>query len=134
MLREHADAVEADLQHHYRVDLGDHWRRDGTGRRLLSLRRLRVLIRHLPPSANTSSALVGSAVPTVEAQLLAQLWELVASLGSSEGKAPKHPLLESTRSTAGAAKRMAPGRQRALMAARARAAARRHAIESGEIT
>lgn len=45
MLRDHTDAVEADLQRFYGVDLGDLWR----GR--LSVRRLSVLIAHLPPGS-----------------------------------------------------------------------------------
>lgn len=41
LLRDHADAVEADLQRFYQLDLADHPRR-------LSTRRLLVLVRHLP--------------------------------------------------------------------------------------
>jgi hypothetical protein len=45
MLREHPDALEADLQRFYGVQLGDLWR----GR--LSLRRLSVLVQYLPPGS-----------------------------------------------------------------------------------
>jgi len=98
------------------------------------MRRLAVLVRHLPPTSSTSHALVGS-VPSTEAQLLAQIWELVAhAAGGGKGKAPKHPLLEATRSTVASAAQMAPERRRALMAARARARERRRKIATGEIT
>lgn len=45
LLRDHEDAVEADLQRFYGVDLGDVWRGD------LSVRRLWVLLSHLPPGS-----------------------------------------------------------------------------------
>jgi hypothetical protein len=45
LLRAHSDALEADLQRFYGVDLGDLWR----GR--LSLRRLSALVRYLPPGS-----------------------------------------------------------------------------------
>ncbi|TDC02597.1 hypothetical protein E1091_00355 [Micromonospora fluostatini] len=47
LIRRHADAVEADLQRYYRIDLADLWR----GR--LTLRRLATLLRYLPAEAAT---------------------------------------------------------------------------------
>ncbi|MBM0205035.1 hypothetical protein JNW90_19755 [Micromonospora sp. STR1s_5] len=47
LIRDHADAVEADLQRYYRIDLADLWR----GR--LTLRRLATLLRYLPVGAAT---------------------------------------------------------------------------------
>jgi hypothetical protein len=52
-LRDHADAVEADLQHYYHVDLADLWRSG------LSVRRLSVLISGLPQDSLTASAVSG---------------------------------------------------------------------------
>lgn len=52
-MTEHAEAVEADLQRYYGVDLLDRYR----GR--LSSRRLRVLIQHLPRDAALVRALHG---------------------------------------------------------------------------
>lgn len=51
LLRQHADVLEADLQRYYRVDLCDLWRG------LLSPRRLRVLIQHLPVDSPSARAL-----------------------------------------------------------------------------
>jgi len=51
LIREHGDALEADLQRHYGIDLLDVYR----GR--LSLRRLRVLLRGLPPDCRTLRAI-----------------------------------------------------------------------------
>ena len=51
MLRTHSDAIEADLQRFYGIDLGDLWRGG------LSARRLSVLIAHLPPGSATWSVL-----------------------------------------------------------------------------
>ncbi|MET9712414.1 hypothetical protein ACFW3Z_22610 [Nocardiopsis alba] len=45
--------MEADLARYYRIDLGDLWRGG------LTLRRLAVLVRHLPPDAATMSELGG---------------------------------------------------------------------------
>ncbi|WP_198940488.1 hypothetical protein [Micromonospora sp. CB01531] len=47
LIRDHADAVEADLQRYYQIDLADLWR----GR--LTLRRLATLLRYLPIGAAT---------------------------------------------------------------------------------
>ncbi|CAM3624598.1 hypothetical protein GCM10009799_05930 [Nocardiopsis rhodophaea] len=53
MIRTHPDAVEADLARYYRIELADLWR----GR--LTLRRLAVLVRHLPTDSATYRALGG---------------------------------------------------------------------------
>ena len=53
LLRDHADAVEADLQRYYGVDLADLWRSG------LSVRRLSVLVTGLPSGSLTVSALTG---------------------------------------------------------------------------
>lgn len=73
LLRAHGDAVEADLLRFYRVDLGDLYRGE------LSLRRLSVLIKHLPSESATVRA--RSALPTgwdLHAYLLADLFHAFA--------------------------------------------------------
>ncbi|MFI1580009.1 hypothetical protein [Embleya sp. NPDC020630] len=51
LLREHGEAIEADLLRYYRVDLLDLYRGE------MSWRRLRVLIRYLPPESATARVL-----------------------------------------------------------------------------
>lgn len=48
--------MEADLQRFYGVDYRDRWRLDDRGRPRLTLRRLCVLVEHLPPEAAVSRA------------------------------------------------------------------------------
>ncbi|MFD0044746.1 hypothetical protein ACFVGV_06100 [Pseudarthrobacter scleromae] len=69
LLKRETDTVEADLQRFYRVDLADFWRGE------LSLRRLSVLIHHLPADSATARA-TGDASPgwDVSAYLLADLY------------------------------------------------------------
>ncbi len=67
VLREHGDVIEADFQQHYRVDLVDLWR--GT----LSLRRVRVLLDHLPPDCATAYALAGDELGHLRGWTLTQL-------------------------------------------------------------
>ena len=55
-VREHADPIEADLQHHYGLDL---WAEMAAGR--MSLRRLRTLIEHLPSTSELAVAIHGPA-------------------------------------------------------------------------
>lgn len=70
---EHAEALEADLLHHYGVDLLD-WHR---GR--LSSRRLAVLIRHLPRDSATLDGLHGEAAQwSVTDYLLASVVDQLA--------------------------------------------------------
>jgi hypothetical protein len=72
LLRQHAGAVEADLQRFYGIDYRDRWRRDGDGRRRLTLRRLFVLVRHLPESDSAVAAELRKHRPywSLEAHLL----------------------------------------------------------------
>lgn len=53
LLRDHTDAVEADLQRYYGVDLADLWRSG------LSVRRLSVLVAGLPAEALSVAAITG---------------------------------------------------------------------------
>lgn len=77
----------------YGVDLRDLWRRDDRGRRVLTLRRLHVLIKHLPTDSATHFYLFGPIArwgPTEH--LLADLWELWANRGRRKGsKERKYP-------------------------------------------
>ncbi|MEU0675482.1 hypothetical protein ABZ330_21825 [Streptomyces sp. NPDC006172] len=57
LLREHGEAVEADLREHYGVRLSDLFARDASGRCLLTWRELGVLVRQLPGTARTRLAL-----------------------------------------------------------------------------
>lgn len=112
--------MEADLQRFYGLDYRDRWR-DGTGR--LTLRRLAVLIEHLP----ADSALAAEAKVqdwSLTNVLIAQLWQLWA------GK--PHPMLQSTVKQLGRAG-VAPERLRAVQDFRRRARERELAIERGEI-
>ncbi|MBB1022967.1 MULTISPECIES: hypothetical protein [unclassified Dietzia] len=57
-IREHEDAVEADFARFYpSVDYLDRYRRDSRGRTRLSLRRLLLLVDHLPQESAFASAL-----------------------------------------------------------------------------
>ena len=85
--------MEADLERFYHRDLGDLWRFDSRGRRLLTLRQVYVRIKGLPPEsllameANTGRRPWGA----VEF-LLADLWELTANRGLKKGRKPaRHP-------------------------------------------
>lgn len=120
--------MEADLARHYRIDLADHWRRDDTGQRVLTLRKLRVLIAYLPDD----SALVRAADPnmpwSIGDVLLAHIWQAVAL-----SKAP-HPMLAAETRRIRSATEMTPARLRIIAEARQRASRRREAIAAGTIT
>lgn len=120
MLRQDTDPVEADLRRFYDVRLGDLWRRDEHGRRLLSTREVFVMVRFLP----AESALAirdngGKQAWTLEASLLADLWEQKANTGRKKSQpAVKHPGRPKPRKT------VDPGRERRLAEARRRKQAR----------
>ena len=119
MLREHPDAVEADLQRYYQIDYRDRWRFDAGGHRVLTLRRLGVLIRHLPPDCAVARAEGSSGRTDVEI-LLMDLYG--AMTGEQHPRYPKE------------SKAVDPGREKRLRAARLRAHERQRAIDAGEIT
>ena len=119
MLREHADAVEADLARFYQIDYRDRWRFDADGRRRLTLRRIGVLVRHLPVDSSTAMA-TGSPGWTLTERLLADVFHATAG--------EPHPGLPES------ATQVDPSRAKAIRAAKARAAERKRAIEAGEIT
>lgn len=122
--------MEADLQRFYAVDYRDRWRGD------LTLRRLWVLIRHLPPeSAVAALRRDGKPHWGPEAHLLDGVRMAVESLRNTmAGKnrtVKPHPMRP--RPTA-KPRHHTPQRRRQLAAARRRAQARRRAIGAGEIT
>jgi hypothetical protein len=86
LLAEHGDAIEADLQHHYHLDLCDLYR----GK--LSLRRLGVLVRRLPATSELVKSIYGPGFTTVD--LLADLWAVTVKANSEKGSLPEdfdHP-------------------------------------------
>lgn len=128
MIREHAEPLEADLAHHYHIDLADHWRRDERGRRLLTLRRLAVLVTHLPNDSALSKAFDPNHVWRVADILLAHIWQAVAHSKTT------HPMLTAEFRRVSSVTPWTPDRARAVAEARRRAAQRRQAIADGTIT
>lgn len=124
LLREHPDAVEADLARYYQLDWRDRWRTDGAGRPLLGLRRLAVLVRHLPSDSATVTAVTGEEGWTRDQVLLTDLWSAWA------GK--EHPAIADARRRH--RRPLTAERLERLRSARARARERRRQIESGELT
>lgn len=117
--------MEADLQRFYGVDYRDRWRPDEHGRPRLTLRRLHVLVAHLPPDSATA-AVVGDGEPGWSRSdvLLTDLW--------SAWTGKEHPRIARARRSHG--RPVSADRMRRLREARARARDRRRRIESGEIT
>ena len=117
--------MEADLARWYHIDYGDRWR----GR--LSLRRLRVLVWHLPAESALHAKLRDSAqVWGVAEHLLDDIRMSVQALTSKKRPKP-HP----QRPRPGARLRKTdPARERKLAQARARARARRNALEKGPVS
>lgn len=118
--------MEADLARYYDVDLRDLWRRDTEGRPRLSWRRLRSLVRFLPPESAVAWIARGRTPWRLEHLLLADLFLALTGkqhpLAAAEVKAQRLEQLE------------APERLDRVAEARRRAQERRAAIERGEIT
>jgi hypothetical protein len=110
--------VEADLARWYNIDYRDRWRGD------LTLRRLLVLIRYLPDESALSTLMRKAPAWSVEAHLLDEL--RIAIQGRKGKPHPARPR--------GQRRRLTPERLKKIAESRRRAAARRRAIESGEIT
>lgn len=119
LLREHEDAVEADLSHYHHLDYRDRWRFDPDGRLLLTLRMIAVRVKHLPPDCACAVASGGSGW-RIGDYLLAHLFQ------ATTGKA--HPALPKSSPIAD------PERVKKVRAAKARARERQRAIDAGEIT
>lgn len=90
-LREHEEAVVADLAHHYQVDYRDRWRRGPDGLLRLSWWRIGTLLAGLPPDSAWVRSLSGVSMPTATEILLMQVIE------SNTGK--EHPELKKLRKT-----------------------------------
>ena len=119
LLREHPDAVEADLSRYHQIRYTDRWRRDPDGTRRLTLREISVRLRHLPPDCATARA-EGSPGWTNTDVLLMDVYAAMAG--------EQHPLYPN------GAKGVNPQREKALRAAKVRARERQRAIDAGEIT
>ena len=90
MCRDHAAVVEADLQQTYGVDYRDRWRTDLSGRPLLSLRRLWVLVSQLPGTSRIAQ--LEKPWFSVEAHLLDDLrMTLVAANTDPKKSGPPEP-------------------------------------------
>jgi hypothetical protein len=128
LLKRHEGAVEADLQRFYGIDYRDRWRFDENGARRLTLRRIFVLVQHLPPeSAIADLARDGKPHWSIEAQLLDDL--RVSLTGSKDRPSRPHP----ARPKPSTQPRETPERRRKLAAARRRARERRRLIDAGLI-
>lgn len=114
--------MEADLQRYYQIDYRDRWRGD------LTLRRLSVLVRHLPPGSATSTALNGGDPEWTRSEvLLTDLWSAWA------GK--EHPRIAEARKKGKRSRRSwSAQRLDRYRRARQRARERKRKIASGEIT
>lgn len=113
LLTEHGGAVESDLSRYHGLHLADLF----TGH--LTVRRLLVLIKHLPEDSALGRAMGRWTVPEY---LLSHVWQAAAR---SKKPHPATPKAQTYRS---------PKRERALQRARARARERARAIAAGEIT
>lgn len=115
--------MEADLLRFYGVDVRDRWHPDR--RRRLTLRRIHVLLRHLPHDAATVAAQRDHRpFFALEHVLLADVWQAAA-----QSKKP-HPLLTEAQKQARRQKRQVDPKK--LAAARARARARKRSLQGGE--
>jgi hypothetical protein len=124
LLRDHADAVEADLARYYHVDYRDRW----AAERPLTLRRIAVLLRYLPAGAATYDVLDIA----VWARTDHLLDDVRRTLRGMMGE--KDPKPYPGRFAAAGSMPVSPERQRRLNAARRRARERRRLIADGTIT
>lgn len=127
LLRDHADAVEADLSRYHHLDIRDRDAFDADGRRKLTLRMIFVRLKYLPPESAVMTAQRGGLPHWSTAdQILAHVWQAAA-----HSKEP-HPMLADALKNQ--PRRTDPQRELRIREARKRAARRRALIESGEIT
>lgn len=130
LLREHGEAVEADLARYYHRDYRDRWRRDAHGHPLLTLRQVMLYVEHLPLEARTVHLLWGGRTPwSRQEQLLDEVRRRLEQLGGV-----KRPKADPGRKLPATERQESPERQRTLAHARARARERRRRVEAGEIT
>lgn len=117
--------MEADLAHYYHVDYRDRWAAAGPR---LTLRRLAVLVRHLPADAATVRA-VGAHAWSMTDHLLDDIRRQLRALGGE-----KEPKPYPGRFAPPGSMSVSPERRRRLADARRRARERRRQIEAGVIT
>ncbi|MFF0777097.1 hypothetical protein [Streptomyces sp. NPDC003720] len=143
-MREHGEAVEADLRQHYGVRLRDLHLRDAHGHRRMTWRELRCYIRQLPSDARTRIAtgdedsiwgLQEHLTAVVIDELRAANWQR-ANEGAEKSKLSPRPK-PFPRPGVGGGKKTAdkngPERQAARQRALRRAAERKQAIAAGLI-
>ncbi len=111
--------MEADLARFYRLDLLDLWRFDADGRRLLSTRKIGVLILYLPADSACARVAGGSGW-LLSDYLLSDIY------GATVGEV--HPARPKATEVAD------PVREAKVRAARKRARERQEKLDSGEIT
>jgi hypothetical protein len=145
LVREHGEAVEADLRQHYGVRLRDLFLRDADGRRRMTWRELRCYVRQLPPDARTRLASGDSdGMWGLQEHLTGVLIDEIrignwqrANEGVAKGKQSPRPK-PFPRPGVGSKKtggdKASPQRQDARQRALRRAAERRQAIAAGQIT
>lgn len=142
-MREHGEAVEADLREHYGVRLRDLHLRDAHGHRLMTWRELRCYIRQLPSNARTRIAtgdedsiwgLQEHLTAVVIDELRTANWQR-ANEGAEKSKQSPHPKPFPRPGVGGKkpADKNSPERQTARERARRRAAERKQAIAAGLI-
>lgn len=122
VLREHPDALEAALLP--TVDLLDHWRYPAGDPRHLTLRRICVLVRWLPPG-NPVERAEGGRYWTPEMQITDDVRRAINGLAGDKDPKP-HPLSPASDIKG---RPVSPERQRALQRTRARAERRRRRLD-----
>lgn len=122
LLRDHPDAVEADLARYYNLDIRDYLtRRVRKGRRVLTFRMLSVRVRHLPLDSATGRIELGDLwFSSLSELLLVEIWESLTGQ-RHRIRPPETP------------KPVSRERAKRLAAARERARLRREAIERGDL-
>ncbi len=110
--------MEADLQRYYSVDLLDLWRFDADGRRLLSTRKIGVLILYLPADS-ACACVAGGSGWLLSDYLLSDIYG--ATVGEPHPARPKATEVDD------------PIREAKVRAARKRARDRQEKLDSGEI-
>ncbi|MGW1134428.1 hypothetical protein [Streptomyces griseoluteus] len=144
-MREHGEAVEADLRQHYGVRLRDLYLRDAQGHRLMTWRELRCYLRQLPSDARTRVAsgdedsiwgLQEHLTAVVIDELRSANWQRANEGAKKSEQTPRpkpfpRPGVGSSKKAA--SDRSSPQRQEARQRALRRAAERKQALASGEI-
>ncbi len=142
-MREHGEAVEADLRQHYGVRLRDLYLRDSDGHRRMTWRELRCYIRQLPAGSRTRMVtgdedsiwgLQEHLTAVVIDELRNANWQRANEGAEKSKQSPRpKPFPRPGVGEKKAADRNSPERQAARERARHRAAERKQAIAAGQI-